>query len=167
MDAWHICTKDISVGLLDLEHLSDATPTESTNQGNRLERISRLFTLRLASGSGPLAQAIRRARQGESQSPADNEDNDDDDDDEGGDSYYIRQENRRDISELFPPVIEPQKAGQDLLNSGEFGKISTKQSTINLARLLRKRSTLTRRFTKEDLISVMIKVYGKPAVLMV
>ena len=147
---------NIIVGIMDLEHLSqpsDATSAPSQDQAgttSRLERLSRLLTLRFSSGDNPLVQAIQRARQEEAQSA-----DDDDEEEDGSDSYYISRESRRDISELFPPVTEPQKVGKELLNSGEFGKISTKSSEINLARALRKRSTLTHSFTKEDLISVL------------
>ena len=52
------------------------------------------------------------------------------------------------------PYTEPQEAGLRLLHSGEFGRISPKERTRNLARILRERALSQRPVPKEDICEV-------------
>jgi WD repeat-containing protein 23 len=88
--------------------------------------------------------------------PDDDEDEDDNDGmDENSESF------RQAAYQWFPEVTEPQKAGVELLRSGDFGRVADKlrsrRSDINLPKLIYKRSMRPEPVSyKEDFASVRI-----------
>lgn len=88
-------------------------------------------------------------------------DNDEDDEDDGVyDPVWDRRRPPRGSGKWFTPVEEPQKAGVDLLMSGEFGrvqrKIDTQRKRDNVAKALLARRSRLRRTYREDITSVSI-----------
>lgn len=72
------------------------------------------------------------------------EDEDADDDDEDDETEYYNSFAATAHQKWFTEVTEPQKAGVELLNSGDFGKVANKSRTrrkdINLAKSIMNRS---------------------------
>ncbi|KAF8504268.1 WD40-repeat-containing domain protein [Gautieria morchelliformis] len=91
-----------------------------------------------------LAAAQSRSRREPLTVPTDDEDDDpdyipEDDDDEDRLSFYLPWGRRRPQSKnWFKPVTEPQKAGVELLNGGEFGRLRAKK-VVNIRRMLKER----------------------------
>jgi DDB1- and CUL4-associated factor 11 len=81
------------------------------------------------------------------------DEDDDDDDDEYSNSF------RQAAHQWFPEVTEPQKAGVELLTSGDFGRVAGKlrsrRSDFNVAKLVYRRSMGPKLASyKEDYASV-------------
>lgn len=84
--------------------------------------------------------------------------NDDDDEADNDDEYS---DPYRQAHKWFPEVTKPQKAGVELLRSGDFGRVADKlrsrRSDINVAKLVYKRSLRPELVSyKEDYASVRI-----------
>jgi hypothetical protein len=93
-----------------------------------------------------LAAAQSRNRRGPLTIPTDDEDDDpdyvpEDDDDEDRLSFYLPWVRRRPQSKRwFKPVTEPEKAGVELMNGGEFGRLRAKK-VVNIRRMLKERES--------------------------
>ena len=88
------------------------------------------------------------------------DDEDEDEDDGAYDPVWDRRRPPRSSGKWFTPVEAPQKAGVDLLMSGEFGrvqrKIDAQRKRDNVAKALLARRSRLRRTYREDITSVSI-----------
>jgi WD repeat-containing protein 23 len=109
-----------------------------------------------------LSRVIRRSNYIDRTYTGDDEDEEDsaeggDDDDEEANYDSVR----RASHQWFPEVTEPQKAGVELLMSGDFGrvgnKIKSRQNDVNIAKLINNQSSRLRQASyKEDYASVSL-----------
>jgi len=77
-----------------------------------------------------------------------NADADDDDDEEGA---YIAYGAPHSAASLFDEVTEPKPAGVELLNSGEFGRLSSRKRPSSLPHRIRSRQARVQRPYRQDL----------------
>jgi DDB1- and CUL4-associated factor 11 len=117
--------------------------------GISLQDLSRLLSAR-SSQAGGIPTGRNHIADDEDEAEDDN-----DDVDEYSDSF------RQAVHQWFPDITEPQKAGMELLTSGDFGRVAAKlrsrRSDVNVAKLIYKRSMRPKPVSyKEDYASVRI-----------
>jgi len=132
------------LALFDLQHLQP---------GNTTERTPSSSTNNIEGDSITYGDLVRLLRTGPSRRARDEEDEDagSDDDEYSTSLHWNRQ--------WYPPHIEPQKRGVELLMSGEFGrvgnKLRSKKGSRDISRLLLDRSCKPRgTLSREELTSV-------------
>jgi hypothetical protein len=128
---------------------SGQNTTESTDVGSiRLTSLRQIQLLLQAASAGGLSTAFI----------GEDEDEDDDEDYVPEDTLPRYRRRRREASKWFEPVTEPQKAGLQLLKSGDFGRL-TAQKKHNFRRSLRQREMgfkgRGKGFYKEDFSKVI------------
>lgn len=133
-----------------MQHSGGVVQAEPSNPDTGRPIVLSLRDLSRLLGRGSAGPAHAQGGHG---AGAEEDDDDDDDDYEG----Y-----RRAPRHWFPEVKEPQKAGKELLMSGEFGrvghKIRSRRNDVNVTRLLQNRSSRLRAMSdKEDIANVRLQ----------